>query len=297
MAESDKEAPYIPEKVPVKLGLDDRFRFRCHKDIACFNVCCHQIDLPLTPYDILRLKNRLGMTAIEFIKEYGLPYEMDAHGMPGIKMRPLPNSTSCPFVTEEGCSVYEDRPVACRYYALGRGSMRPVGEARIEDYYFIVKEDHCLGHQKGEELTIREYREQQGIPKFDEMNEGWRDIIIKKRSSGPTVGKPPESSMRLFFMASYDMEGFLAFLVSDGFRAIYDLDREELETLVKDEEARMRFAWRFLKQVLFGEMTIPVREDAKQAYEALLRERARAMEEERRSFERVEGAFDVPLPE
>jgi len=123
MAESDKDAPYIPEKVPVKLGLDDTFRFRCHKDIGCFNVCCHQIDLPLTPYDILRLKNRLGMTAIEFIQEYGLPYEMDAHGMPGIKMRPLPNSTSC------------------------------------------------------------QYREQQGIPKFDEMNEGWRDIIIKKRSS------------------------------------------------------------------------------------------------------------------
>ncbi len=48
--------------MPVQLALDDKFQFRCHKGIACFNKCCENIDIMLTPYDILRLKNRLGIT-------------------------------------------------------------------------------------------------------------------------------------------------------------------------------------------------------------------------------------------
>ena len=33
-------------------------------------------------------------------------------------------------------------------------------------------------------------------------------IILKKRSAGPTVGKPPEMTFHLFFMASYDLDRF-----------------------------------------------------------------------------------------
>ena len=39
----------------------------CHKGIACFNKCCQSIDIMLAPYDILRLKKRLGMCPAEFL--------------------------------------------------------------------------------------------------------------------------------------------------------------------------------------------------------------------------------------
>ena len=36
---------------PVELRDDSTFQFRCHPGIACFNACCKDIDITLTPYD------------------------------------------------------------------------------------------------------------------------------------------------------------------------------------------------------------------------------------------------------
>ena len=55
---------------------------------------------------------------------YTIPFEMDAHGMPGLKLCAKPGTTECVFLTERGCSVYTDRPVSCRYYALGSIGVR-----------------------------------------------------------------------------------------------------------------------------------------------------------------------------
>ncbi|RMD71107.1 MAG: YkgJ family cysteine cluster protein [Gammaproteobacteria bacterium] len=258
---------------PIKLGIDDTIQFRCHKDIACFNQCCQSIDITLTPYDMLRLKRRLGMTSRAFMKAFTVPFEMDHHGMPGMKLRQKPGSTACPFVTEEGCSVYEDRPTACRYYALGHMGMRKKDSSTVEDVYFLVKEDHCLGHQEARKLTIREYRKEQGVEIYDEMNREWRDIVLKKRSCGPTIGAPSERSFRLFHLASYDVEGFRDFVMSEGFQEVFDLDEETMQRLREEDEALQQFAFRFLKQVLFGEMTIPRHQDAVE--KRLARRRAR----------------------
>ena len=128
--------------------------------------------------------------------------------------------------------------------------------------YFIVKEDHCLGHNEPRMLTVGEYRKEQGVEEYDEINRGWRQVILKRRSSGPTVGKPSTRSYQLFFMASYDMDTFLEFILSEGFNEVYDMDPATLELLKNDEAERVKFGARFLKQVLFGELTIPVKRDA-----------------------------------
>ena len=83
------ESPVQPEE----LTPQSRFRFRCHEDIACFNACCRSIDIALTPYDILRLKRRLDLDSREFVGRYTVPFEMDAHGMPGIKMSTKPGTS------------------------------------------------------------------------------------------------------------------------------------------------------------------------------------------------------------
>lgn len=78
--------PYQSPSKSVELGLDDVIQIRCHKQISCFNVCCRNINLPLTPYDILRLKRRLGLESSEFAGRYATPYPMDCHDLPGLKM-------------------------------------------------------------------------------------------------------------------------------------------------------------------------------------------------------------------
>jgi Fe-S-cluster containining protein len=248
--------------IPVQLGLDDRFQFRCHKGIACFNKCCENIDIMLTPYDIVRLKNRLGMTSREFIDAYTADFAMDGHGMPGLKLRTKEDSTACINLTPEGCGVYSDRPAACRYYALGVVSMRRKDSPTEEDSYFVVKEAHCLGHAEPLVQTVRDYRKEQGADEYDEVNREWRQIVLKKRSSGPTVGKPSERSLELFFLASYDIDGFRAFAASPGFDEVFDLERAFKQELLRDEVKLLRFGFRLLKQVLFGEMTIPLKPGA-----------------------------------
>jgi hypothetical protein len=247
---------------PVKLDLTDNFRFRCHKGIACFNKCCESIDIALTPYDILSLKKRLGLTSREFLHLHTVPFEMDAHGVPGVKLKTRDDTTACQFLTPEGCGVYEDRPTACRYYALGLMSMRKKDSPTDENMYFVVKEPHCLGHLESQVQTVAEYRQSQGVDRYDELNREWRQVVLKKRSCGPTIGKPSDRSLQLFFLASYDLDGFRDFILNPSFRQVYDVPVEELERLSLDDIALMQFGFRFLKQVLFGERTIPTQPDA-----------------------------------
>jgi hypothetical protein len=249
---------------PVKLSLNDTIQFRCHQQIACFNECCKRIDILLTPYDILRLKRRLQLTSNEFLATYTVPYEMDNQGMPGVKIRTADANPACPFLRPEGCSVYEDRPSACRYYALGLLAMRQQGSPTDENAYFLVKEEHCLGHQEPRTISIRDYRNEQGVDLYDEMNHEWRQIVLKKRSAGPAIGKPSARSYQLFFLASYNLDGLRNFVTSQGFAEVYDLDADTLAQLQANEEMLLKFGLQWLKQVLFGEMTIPLKEDAMQ---------------------------------
>lgn len=257
-----EEIPHESPINPVELTLDSEFQFHCHKNISCFNECCRNIDITLLPYDIQRLKRRAKIPSSEWVGRYTVPYPMDAHEMPGLKLVTKPGSTACVFLTEEGCSVYEDRPTACRYYALGSMGVRKQGAAEVEDIYFVVREPHCKGHEEPRSLTVREYLAEQGIPEFDEKNREWRDIILKKRSSGPTVGAPTPRSMQLFDMCSYDIDNFREFIQSPGFEEVFDIDDQEKQGLVEDEDRLFQFSCRFLKQVLYGEKSINVNSDA-----------------------------------
>ncbi len=272
-------APYISPIDPVELSLDDVVQFRCHTQISCFNVCCRNIDLPLTPYDILRLKRRFGLKSSEFVGQYTTPYPMDYHDLPGLKMNVKPGTTECIFLSEEGCTVYEDRPAACRYYALGSMGVRKKDDPNVENIYFVVKEDHCRGHEEPHRLTVSEYRQEQGVDRYDEMNEEWRDIILKKRSSGPTVGRPSDRSKQLFDMCSYDVDQFREFIQSTGFKEVYDLSEDEMTKLLQVEDELFQFAMRFLKQVLYGVMTIAMKPDAREKRLRRISERIKAQKE------------------
>lgn len=254
-------SPVVPELVEGSKVIN----FRCYKGIKCFNACCSNIDISLTPYDIIRLKNRLDIVSGEFLLKYTFPYEIEKDGIAGVKLKPVEDGSACQFMTPEGCSVYEDRPTACRYYPVGLVSIRRQDEYTDRSSYAIVKEAHCLGHIEQRPLTIDEYRKEQGADQYDEKDRGWRQLILKKKSSGPSVGKPSKRSLQLFFMGCYDLDRFREFVISDGFTQSFQVEDDYLAEMVMDEEVLMQFAQRFLKQVMFGEMTIAVKEDAAQA--------------------------------
>ncbi len=261
MSDKFEDIPFESDMVPEMLDLGAKLKFSCHKGISCFNACCKQADITLTPYDIIRLKESLGKSSTEFLKEHTVPFQMEQDGLPGVKLRTTDDGV-CLFMTEDGCGVYADRPTSCRYYPLGHMSMRKTGAIQEETHYFLVQEEHCKGHDEARELTIQEYLKQQDTVYHDEMNKEWLQIMLKKRSAGPTVGALPESTLQMFFMCSYDMDRFRRFVLSDAFRTTYALEDSVYEALEKDDIPLMQFGVKFMKQAFFAERTIPENSDA-----------------------------------
>jgi Fe-S-cluster containining protein len=258
-----KQSPFASSPVvPELFDGSKEISFRCHKEVKCFNACCSNIDISLTPYDIIRLKNRLDMKSDEFLLQYSFPFEMEQGGIAGVKFKPVEGGTACQFMVDEGCSVYEDRPTACRYYPVGLVSQRKQDEYVDRTAYAVVKEAHCLGHNEDRKITIDDYRKEQGLEDYDKYGHGWRQLVLKKKSTGPAVGKPSKRSLQLFFMACYDIDRFRIFVNSDGFKQSFDVSDAEYATLNADDVALLEFSYRFLKQTLFAEETIPFKEGA-----------------------------------
>ncbi len=279
MSQPDVPFPQSPV-IPNMVEGTHVIQFSCHKGIGCWNACCSNIDISLTPYDILRLKKRLELSSAEFLTKYTVPYEMEKDDIAGVKFRPVEGGTACQFMRPEGCSVYEDRPTACRYYPVALVSMRKQDEYVDRDSYAIVKEDHCKGHAEPRRLSIDEYRNEQGVVEYDELARGWRQLILKKKSSGPTIGKPSLKSRQLFFMACYDADQFRAFVASDAFGELFALPLEERKALVSDDVALLQFGFRFLRQVLFGENSIPLNDAVAKARTEKVREQHAKVERE-----------------
>jgi Fe-S-cluster containining protein len=256
MADSSFDIPFKSPNIPAALRADTKIRFRCHKGISCFNACCRRADVTLAPYDILRLKRRLGMSSTDFLKELTVPFRMDGDGLPGVKLKTTDDGTCLQLDGDRGCGVYEDRPTVCRYYPVALLALREKGSPQAEERYALVKEGHCKGHEEEAEFSVADYRADQGCEDYDERNRAWYQLLLKKQSAGPTVGRPPQTSLQLFFMASFDLDTFRRFVLSDGFKRAYVLPEGFYREVEANDEALLRFAYRFLRQALFGERTI-----------------------------------------
>ncbi|KAA6181628.1 YkgJ family cysteine cluster protein [Thiohalocapsa marina] len=281
MSQAKFDIPFQSAVSPEVLDADTRIHFRCYKGISCFNACCKQADVTLAPYDVIRLKRRLGMSSTDFLAKYTVPFQMDQDGTPGIKLRTDDTGTCLQLNGDEGCGVYEDRPTVCRYYPVALLALREKGSAEAREQFSLVKEPHCKGHLEAREIRIGDYRTEQGVEEYDELNREWYQLILKKKSAGPTVGRPPETSLQLFFMASYDMDRFRRFVLSDNFRSTYQLTDDFYLELERSDEELLRFSYRFLRQVLFGEHSV---QEAADAWEKRVAERKEVWDA-RREFE------------
>lgn len=256
MSDEKLAIPCKSPNLPQLMTENTRIDFRCYKGISCFNACCKKADVTLAPYDVLRLKRRFGMSSEAFLEEYTVPFQMDQDGVPGLKMRTDETGTCVMLDGDNGCSVYQDRPTVCRYYPVALLNMRAKDSSVAEENYSLVQEDHCKGHLEPREITIEDYRAEQGCKEYDDRNRDWYRLILKKRSAGPSVGRPSEMSLQIFFMASYNLDMFRRFVLSDNFRRTYALHDTFYEAVANDDLILLDFAFQFLRQVLFGERTI-----------------------------------------
>ncbi len=252
--------------MPEKLTFDSPLQFECHPGVSCFTACCHNIKIVLTPYDILVLRKRLNIPAHEFIVEYTEPTFLERTDMPGVQIKLTEDKKACPFVTPEGCTVYEDRPSACRYYPVGMADFHEGGEpeegekAKEEKFFFLVKEPHCKGFEEPKTWTIREWREDQGVDVRDEMNKEWLRLIMRRKSHGFQASLA-DAAKRMFFMASTDLDHFRRFVFESSFLDTYEVDQETQDKIQNDDIELMLFSFKYLANTLFGAEGLSIRNE------------------------------------
>jgi uncharacterized protein len=238
---------------PEQLSLSSRFQFECKKGLKCFTDCCRGINIMLTPYDIMTMKKKLDMTSEEFLAVFTIPQILEKADLPIVTLKLLDDERkSCPFVQDkEGCVIYADRPTTCRYYPLGVGSLSYSGEKGEKDeFFFIVKESHCLGFDQDTQWTVAEWREDQGIELRDEVNDGWMELIVRKKSL-PLSMKLTEEGKRMFFLACYNIDKFREFIFKSSFLNRYTIHKETVENIREDDVALLQFGFDWLRATFF----------------------------------------------
>jgi uncharacterized protein len=255
--------------VPQKLTLNSSLKFRCHPGVRCFTACCGGIKIILTPYDILQLTKRLEIPAHEFLHLYTKPVYLENTDMPGVMIKLRQEDNKCPFVTPNGCTVYSDRPTACRYYPVGMADFHEGGTRDAagnehtpeeEKFFFLVREDHCKGFEEDKVWTIGEWRADQGVDVRDEMNKEWLRLIMRRKSFGHQANLS-EQAKRMFFMASTDLPTFRKFIFESSFLSTYIIDEETIEKIKEDDVELMLFSFKYLASTLFGAQLMKIREE------------------------------------
>ncbi len=223
--------------------LDEEFTFSCENTLPCFNTCCRDINIFLTPYDVLRMRKSLWIPSEDFLRKYTVALLGD-DGIPLVvlKMREDEEKT-CPFVGPDGCTIYQDRPWSCRMF--------PVFPVSAEEEEFLIEEKiSCHGFRVKKTSTVRRWKNEQDIAKYDSMNEGYKKITLHEFFQN---GNKIESGMsKLVYNTCYDLDAFKRFIFGSRFFDIYDIDVQTIEAIKNDDEELLKFAYRWVEFNLFS---------------------------------------------
>jgi Fe-S-cluster containining protein len=234
--------------------IGSKLKFSCHRGISCFTECCADLRLILTPYDILRMKKRLNLPAEEFLKEYTQPEEESESLFPMIRLKMSDDSKRrCPLVSPQGCTIYEDRPGACRLYPLGRAAATGSPGRGDREFYFLVDESHCLGFREGREWTVEEWLKDQGAGHYNEMNRPWMEIVT---SQSPRIQDLTGEKLGMFYLTSYNLDRFREFVFQTKFLKVLDITSGVIGKIAADDEELLKLGMKWLKFALFGEDTL-----------------------------------------
>lgn len=233
------------------IGIDESFCFSCHPGVTCFNACCRDLNQFLTPYDILRLKNGLGISSGEFLKTYTIQHDGPESGLPVVTLKPGdPQEKTCPFLTPDGCRVYTDRPSSCRAYPLARAISRSRETGRITEHFAVIREAHCQGFSEGNFITVREWIEGQGLAEYFAMNDRLMIIISKKNQLWP--GPLDLRERHLFHTALYNLDAFRGQVKDNALLEPLGIDAAGLDAAVSDDHVLLEWGHRWVAFALFG---------------------------------------------
>lgn len=239
----DNQNPLIP------LASGQEFSFSCHPEVDCFNACCRDLNQFLSPYDILCLKNGLGISSGEFLDQHASLHTGPGTGLPVAGLIPGPE-LACRFVGPEGCGVYGYRPGSCRIYPLARAA--GMGEdGRPVERYYVLREPHCLGFSGGKQWTREAWLENQGLLPYNRFNDLFMSLIALKTKQEP--GPLDKRRKELFVLACYDLDTFGVRLAAGDLPGLEGIPQSAFDKAGQGGTSLLEFSVNWAARTLFGE--------------------------------------------
>jgi Fe-S-cluster containining protein len=164
------DSAHIDQLPGRRIRRGETFTFRCHPEVTCFNRCCRNLNLFLYPYDVLRLRQSLGVDSDTFLDRYTVMVMREGNHFPDVLLQMAENDEkTCPFLTEAGCAVYPDRPDSCRTFPVEQGAMYRAGQVMPEVVHFFRPPSFCQGPQEAAAWTIEEWVQDQEAETYNRM--------------------------------------------------------------------------------------------------------------------------------
>ncbi len=237
----------LPEHLqPLKQG--EVFNFSCHKDVSCFTECCRMLNLQLTPYDMLRLRRATGKNSSAVLEQYVIEEQQPGEPFPQFYLTMIDDGrASCVFVSPKGCTIYANRPSACRTYPVGRGASRERDKS-IREQFILLKEPHCKGFREKEEFTPESYMTNQELETYNAFNDALLPLLQHPAIQQGFV--PSGKQKELFTLALYNIDSFREHIVAKTFDSINAAEQKRHST--SSDEELLLFAIHWLQKELFS---------------------------------------------
>ncbi len=242
------------ERLPgLRLADGERFRFHCHPGVGCFNRCCRNLNLFLYPYDVIRLRARLGISSDEFLERYTDAVLRPGRHFPDVLLRMADNTEkTCPFLAPEGCRVYPDRPDTCRTFPLEQGLLHDAARGEDTPVFFYRPPDFCLGRHAEKEWSVPEWVADQEAGTYHRMTIRWAELL-RLFADNPWGAEGPQGQRaRMAFMAAYNCDRFREFVFGSSFLKRFKVKPELLGKIKTDDSQLLLLGFDWIKLFLWG---------------------------------------------
>lgn len=235
-----------------RLDLDHVFQFLCAPAVSCFTQCCQDVTIVLTPYDVLRMKQSLSISSDIFLDRYTLIVPKGTLLIPMVVIKMNEDDKRCPFVTDNGCRIYNDRPWPCRMYPL---DFNEDGSLSV-----IADPARCLGLKEKATQRISDWLIEQGLPIYEDMNDLFSQVTSPLKAGGLDIDNP--KVFKMMFMALYNLDRFRDFIFKSSFLERFALEPLHIEKLQRSDLELLKFAFDWVKFGIFGQKTLQIRSSA-----------------------------------
>jgi len=239
-----------PERTRVE---NDLFNFQCHSGVSCYLSCCRNVDMLLFPYDIILLKQQLNITSSQFLQQFVSICEGSHPFFPGLKLKMnADEGQPCPFLGDKGCTVYVNRPSACRTYPLERGIEHLGSGHGLRVHYFLTHHPYCKGHGEQRRYSIRQWERDQKLHDCNYYNDLWGELDAFF-ATNPWAGEGKAGPyQQLAFMVCYNVDTFRDYVETHGILNQFQLRKDERQRIARNDGSLLQFGFRWLEFILGG---------------------------------------------